>query len=121
MRGRTVGPSIRSTEGRVDQSIAVIVGTLAGICSTGSFIPQVLKSWRAQDTEAISKRMYVVTVTAFTLWIVYGLMIKSMPIIIFNCASLVLSGTILALKLRNQRRERRALNGSGAGTAEAAN
>lgn len=88
----------------MDISIATLVGTIAGICSTSSFIPQVIKVWRENDTQAISKRMYVVTVTAFALWIVYGLMIGSLPIIAFNIASLVLSGTILVLKIRNRRR-----------------
>ena len=83
---------------------ATALGIVAGICSTVSFVPQVIKAWRENDTEAISKRMYVVTVTAFTLWSIYGSQIGSLPIIIFNLLSLVLSGTILALKLRNQRR-----------------
>ena len=61
----------------MDFSIAALVGTIAGVCSTSSFIPQVIKVWRDKDTEAISKKMYVVTVTAFSLWIVYGLMIDA--------------------------------------------
>lgn len=82
--------------------IAELIGTVAGICSTSSFVPQVLKAWREGDTAAISKRMYVITVTAFSLWIVYGIMIKSMPIIVFNVASLILSTTILILKVRRR-------------------
>ena len=85
----------------MDIPTAEIVGTVAGLCSTSSFIPQVLKAWRGGDTAAISKRMYVVTVSAFSLWIVYGLMIASIPIVAFNIASLLLSGSILLLKLRN--------------------
>ncbi|MFO1154856.1 MAG: SemiSWEET transporter [Rhodospirillales bacterium] len=80
--------------------VAELIGTVAGICSTSSFVPQVLKAWRGGDTEAISKRMYIITVTAFSLWLVYGMMIGSLPIIIFNGASLVLSTIILVLKLR---------------------
>lgn len=90
----------------MDFSFAALVGTIAGICSTGSFIPQVIKVWRDNDTEAISKKMYVVTVTAFSLWIIYGLMIGSTPIVVFNIASLALSATILVIKLRNLRRSR---------------
>ncbi|MGZ9083830.1 MAG: SemiSWEET family sugar transporter [Rhodoplanes sp.] len=86
--------------------MAALVGTVAGICSTSSFIPQVIKVWREGDTEAISKKMYLVTVTAFSLWIIYGLMIGSMPIIVFNIASLALSATILVIKLRNLRQAR---------------
>lgn len=88
----------------MDLSLASLVGLVAGLCSTSSFVPQVLKAWREGDTEAISKRMYIVTVSAFSLWIIYGVMIESWPIITFNIASLVLSGAILVLKLRSSRR-----------------
>ncbi|MCU0893910.1 MAG: SemiSWEET transporter [Rhodospirillales bacterium] len=87
----------------MDVSLATLVGLVAGLCSTSSFVPQVLKAWREGDTEAISKRMYIVTVSAFSLWIAYGVMIESWPIIVFNIASLVLSGAILVLKLRQSR------------------
>src|SRR5690349_8976109 len=68
-----------------------LLGTAAGILSTASFIPQVVKAWREGNTEAISKRMYIVTVTAFILWTIYGFVIGSLPIIVFNILSLVLS------------------------------
>ena len=90
----------------MDFSMAALVGTEAGISSTSSFNPQVIKVWREGDTEAISKKMYLVTVTAFSLWIIYGLMIGSMPVIVFNIASLALSATILVIKLRNLRQAR---------------
>lgn len=83
--------------------LPTILGTVAGICSTASFVPQVIKAWREGDTEAISKRMYVVTVTAFSLWIAYGFVIGSLPIIVFNTLSLALSATILVLKIRSRR------------------
>ena len=53
----------------MDIPMAELVGTAAGLCSTGSFVPQVLKALRERDTAAISKRMYLVTVSAFSLWI----------------------------------------------------
>jgi MtN3 and saliva related transmembrane protein len=59
-----------------------------------------MKAWREGNTEAISKRMYIVTVSAFVLWTIYGFVIGSVPIIVFNILSLVLSGTVLVLKLR---------------------
>jgi MtN3 and saliva related transmembrane protein len=84
--------------------LPLILGTVAGLLSTASFVPQVLKAWREGDTEAISKRMYVVTVSAFTLWTIYGFVIGSLPIIVFNILSLILSASILVLKIRNNRR-----------------
>ena len=81
---------------------ATALGTVAGILSTSSFVPQVIKAYREGNTEAISKKMYIVTVSAFTLWTAYGFLVGSMPLIVFNALSLVLSGTILVLKLRNR-------------------
>ena len=79
------------------------LGMVAGVCTTFSFVPQVLKAWREGDTEAISKRMYVISSAAFGLWIVHGLMVGSLPIIVFNALSLVLSGAVLFLKLRGRK------------------
>ncbi len=88
--------------------LPTLLATVAGILSTSSFVPQVLKAWRERDTAAISKRMYLVTVTAFILWTAYGFLIGALPLIIFNLLSLGLSGAILVLKIRNDRSEARA-------------
>jgi MtN3 and saliva related transmembrane protein len=76
------------------------LGLVAGLCTSLSFVPQVLKAWREGDTEAISKRMYVASLIAYGLWIVHGLMITSVPIMLFNAVNVVLAGLILMLKLR---------------------
>ncbi len=83
----------------------VVIGTVAGILSTTSFVPQVLKAWR-EGTDSISQRMYMVTVSAFTLWTIYGFVIESWPVVVFNALSLMLSGTILFLKLRGRAPQR---------------
>lgn len=80
------------------------LGVVAGLLSTSSFVPQVLKAVREGDTGAISLRMYLVTVTAFTLWTLFGLLTRQWVLIVFNLLSLGLSGTILVLKWRNDRR-----------------
>ncbi len=79
------------------------LGMAAGLCTSLSFLPQVIKAWREGDTEAISRRMYVVSLTAFALWIVHGIMIGSVPVVLFNGVQLVLAGIVLALALRGQR------------------
>jgi MtN3 and saliva related transmembrane protein len=76
------------------------LGLVAGLCTSLSFVPQVLKAWREGDTAAISKRMYVASLIACGLWIVHGLMITSVPVILFNGVNVVFAGIILALKLR---------------------
>lgn len=79
------------------------LGTVAGVLSTGAFLPQVAKIWREGDTAAISTRMYVLRTVGFALWLGYGLALGSVPIVVFNVLSLLLGGAILALKLRSGR------------------
>ena len=84
----------------MDVSLSTLIGFAAGCIGLYSFVPQVLKAWREGDTEAISKRMYVASLIAYGLWIVHGLMIASVPVILFNVVNLVFAGLILMLKLR---------------------
>lgn len=76
------------------------VGTAAALCSMGSFTPQLVKIWRERDAASVSLRMYAITVTGFALWIGYGLLLQSWPIIGANSVCLVESAAILALKWR---------------------
>ena len=90
----------------VDGAGATLVAMVAGTLSTVSFLPQLLKIWRERDTRSISLRMYCVTVSAFALWLAYGIMIGNTPIMIFNALSLILSGSILIMKWRNRERDK---------------
>ena len=76
------------------------LGFVAGVCTTFSLVPQVLKAWHSADREAISKRTYAVASAAYALWIVHGLMITSVPVILFNGVNVVFAGLILTMKLR---------------------
>ncbi len=78
---------------------ASVVGTLATICSTTSFVPQAWKVVRTRDTSAISKRMYAITVAGFSLWLAYGLMLGQWPLIVTNGICLTLSAFILVMKV----------------------
>jgi MtN3 and saliva related transmembrane protein len=76
------------------------VGVAAAVCSMASFIPQAVKIIREHDASSVSLRMYAVTVTGFSLWTAYGVLLHSWPLIGSNSVSLGLSGLILGLKLR---------------------
>jgi len=79
---------------------ADVVGTAAGLCSMASFTPQICKIVRERDASAVSLRMYLITVTGFVLWTVYGLLRGSWPVWASNSVNLILAGTILMLKWR---------------------
>lgn len=76
------------------------VGTGAAICSMVSFSPQLLKIWRERDASSVSLRMYAITVTGFSLWVAYGVLLDSWPVMIANSVCLVESAAILVMKWR---------------------
>jgi MtN3 and saliva related transmembrane protein len=80
------------------------LGSAAALCSMVSFAPQLIKIWREKDASSVSLRMYIVTVTGFSLWLAYGIVIGRWPIAISNAVCLAMSGAILLLKLRLDRK-----------------
>lgn len=77
-----------------------ITGSAAGLCSMTSFIPQIGKIVSERSAQGVSLKMFSVTVTAFVLWTLYGLLLQSWPIAVSNGICLVLSITIVALRLK---------------------
>ncbi|MEI9997161.1 MAG: SemiSWEET transporter [Rhizomicrobium sp.] len=84
-------------------SLIAIIGTLAALCSTISFVPQAWKIIRTRETKDISTGMYLLTVTGFAAWTTYGLLLMQWPLIAANGICLVLSAFILTMKLLPQR------------------
>ena len=76
------------------------IGLVAGLLTTTAFIPQVLKIYRSKSGKDISARMFSLFSAGIVLWLVYGILLRSLPLILSNAVTLVLSLTIIALKLR---------------------
>ena len=75
------------------------LGYFAAALSTASFAPQAWKIIRSRQTRDISVGMYLLTVTAFAAWLVFGLLRREWPLVLSNSICLALSGFILAMKL----------------------
>ncbi len=76
------------------------VGVAAALCSMTSFAPQILKIWREHDASAVSLRTYAVTVSGFSLWTLYGILLGSWPVAVSNTVCLLMAGTVLIMKIR---------------------
>ena len=87
----------------MDTWLPTAVGLLAGVLSTWSFVPQVVKIWREGETEAISLRTFALRAFGSALWTIYGFGIGSLPVLIFSALNFVLCTTILVLKVRRSR------------------
>ena len=77
-----------------------ILGLIAGTLTTLSFLPQVVKARRSHSTRDVSLWMFLLLTAGIMMWIVYGLLISSLPVILTNIATLVLVSVILALKIK---------------------
>ena len=75
-----------------------LLGLSAGSLTTVSFVPQVIKTWRSKSAADISTGMFAIFSTGLILWLVYGIYLQSLPIIISNVITLVLTLIILILK-----------------------
>lgn len=83
------------------------IGLIAGLLTTTAFIPQVLKIYRTKSGKDISARMISLFTTGLVLWLIYGILLRSMPLILSNSVTLVLSLAIIALKIRYRDPQRR--------------
>ncbi len=77
------------------------MGFIAGALNTFSYLPQVMKIWRTKETKDISLLMYIALTVGTTLWFVYGIELGQAPIYVANGITLLLSGSILYLKVRH--------------------
>jgi MtN3 and saliva related transmembrane protein len=76
-------------------------GYAAALCTTGAYIPQVVRVWRTRSTHDISLKMFLVLVTGLALWLTYGIWRGEVPIIIANGVTLVLASIILFFKVKH--------------------
>ena len=73
----------------------VVIGTIAGILTSVSMIPQLIKVLKEKEVENISWMMIAVLLTGVSLWVVYGIMREEWPIIISNAFSVMVNITLL--------------------------
>ena len=77
-----------------------VVGSAAACLTTISFVPQAWQTFRTRDVSGISLGMYSVFTVGVALWLVFGVLLGSWPIVIANSVTLVFSLAILLMKLR---------------------
>ncbi len=78
------------------------IGFIAAILTTVAFIPQVYKVWQTKSVSGMSLTMYLIFFCGVLLWLVYGLIINSLPMIMGNAVTIVLTLIILYFLLRSK-------------------
>jgi MtN3 and saliva related transmembrane protein len=77
-----------------------IIGYLAALLTTFSFLVQAIQSWRTRDLSGISVGMYSMFTLGVALWLIYGIVIKSWPLIVTNALTFLFALSILLMKLK---------------------
>jgi len=80
-------------------SLVEILGLLAGCLTTLSFLPQVWLVWEKRSAGDISLGMYLLMCSGVAMWLAYGLLIHSRPVVLANGLTLLLSSAVLVMKL----------------------
>lgn len=76
-----------------------IIGFTAAFLTTAAFVPQAVKVYKTKKTEDLSLALFVLLFVGVFLWLVYGVLIVSAPVIIANAVTLILVAYILLIKL----------------------
>ncbi|HIF54407.1 MAG: SemiSWEET transporter [Methylococcales bacterium] len=82
-------------------SITEILGYSAAFLTTSSFLPQAFLTLKTKDTRSLSLTMYSLFTMGVLLWLIYGIQKQDFALIIANAITLILSATILGVKIYN--------------------
>jgi len=79
-----------------------LIGYIAGLLTTISFVPQLVLTLRTRNTDALSLGMYSAFTFGVALWLAYGIVQHDYALIIANALTLAMAGIILSIKIANQ-------------------
>jgi MtN3 and saliva related transmembrane protein len=80
-----------------------VIGFAAAFCTTAAFVPQLVRVLRLRSAREISLPTFMLFSVGVFLWLLYGLYTGSKPVIASNALTLILSVSILILKLKYDR------------------
>lgn len=72
-----------------------IIGIIAGILTSISMVPQLIKIIKEKEVKNISWGMITVLLIGVTLWVFYGILKLEWPIILSNAFSVLVNLTLL--------------------------
>ena len=77
-----------------------IIGYIAALLTTFCYLPQAWHVLKHRNTAGISLFAYSILFCGVSLWLVYGIMIHSIPVILANALSLPFQAIIILMKIR---------------------
>ena len=84
----------------LDDTMLGIIGILAGILILSGWVPQIAKGYRTKKLNDVSSYLMILIFAGAVLWLIYGMAIDDVYIIGVNIAAMILTTTVLAMKLK---------------------
>ena len=81
-----------------------LIGILAGILTSIGFIPQLIKGYKTKQLDDISYYMPMVLAVGMFLWLTYGLLIRSIAVVVANAFSIISNLTLVIMKKKYSKR-----------------
>ena len=73
-----------------------VIGIVAGLLTSVSMVPQLIKVIKEKDVSNLSPFMVFILLTGVSMWVVYGMLLKDWPIIVFNAFSVLVNAILLS-------------------------
>jgi MtN3 and saliva related transmembrane protein len=83
----------------------LLIGTTAALCSTMTLLPQLLKMRRCGARD-LSYQMLYLYLVGVLLWLLYGMMMHSIPIMISNASGTCLAVACISTKWKSEKTDR---------------
>ncbi len=76
------------------------LGYLGSFLTSITFVPQVYKAWQTKSVGDLSKWMVLIVIASAGIWLIYGIVIKSGPVIVANSVVLIFALVLLYFTYR---------------------
>ena len=85
-------------------TFTVLLGYLAAVLTTASFIPQAILVIKTRNTDGLSFLMYAMFTGGVSCWLIYGFLNADWPLAIANLFTLIFAIIILSIIIMNRRK-----------------
>ncbi len=91
----------------MNEIIVNAIGFIAGILIAISMIPQAIKSYKTKNVEDISFYMLFIIGIGTFLWVTYGILITSYPIIAMDGFGFLVNLILIYMKIKYSKQKRK--------------
>lgn len=82
-----------------------VLGLVAGFFTAFSSIPQTYRIVKLKQADSVSLLTYVMLNISCILWLTYGIILASISIVFWNVISVIMTGTVIVLKIVDMRKQ----------------